>query len=128
MTVYYLLYDPITGAWKQSSRSRPALNVANPINSGGMIAWSADQAVYCVTYDPRIRSWTWTNSLPGSYIADLEVSTGVAAWLAGNQAYFVIYDVERSAWRPGAGGGGFVSSVAVANSSVSWVAGTPGVT
>ena len=126
--VYFAVYDPITGAWKQSALNTPGTSISNPKNSEGLVVWNADQTVYFVTYDPKTRTWVSSSSSPGSYIADIEVSTGVAAWLSGNQAYYVLYDVGRSAWRGGVGTGGFVSSVGIANSTVSWVAGTPGTT
>src|SRR5207253_324899 len=47
-------------------------------------------------------------------------------WLAGNAGSYVLYDVGRSSWRSGITSGGFVASLAIANSTVSWLAGTPG--
>lgn len=127
--VCFAVYDPVLNGWKQAALQMPATAfVSTPKNSGGMVVWSADQTVYYLTYNPVVHEWAWASSAMGTYISDIEVSSGVAAWLAGNTAYYVVYDLGRSAWRGGVGGGGFVSSVAIANSTVSWVVGTPGTT
>ena len=125
--VYFAVYDPISGTWKQNVISNAgAANISNPRNSGGIVAWIADQSVWYVSYDPMTHGWVYSSFSGGGFIGDLEVSTGVAAWLANNVAYYVVYDVSRSAWRGGIGSGGFTATLAIANSTVSWVAGTPG--
>jgi len=125
--IYFAVYDPINGMWKQNAISNAGFtSISNPRNSGGIIAWVADQTVWYVSYDPMTHMWVYGNSGAAGYVSDLEVSTGVAAWLANNTAYYVVYDVSRSAWRGGTGSGGFSTTLAIANSTVSWVAGTPG--
>ena len=125
-TVYFVVYDPIAGSWSGSLVTTPATSISDPKNSGGMVAWIADKTVWFATYDPVLRSWKSVGTAPGTYIADLEVGTGVAAWVDGSSPLFVLYDASRSAWKEGTGSG-FVNSVTIANSTVSWIAGSPGI-
>lgn len=127
-TIYYKVYDPEEGCWKEDSLFLDSnWTIARLQTYDGIVAWTAscrhdvtddhEVRVYFAVYDPARSSWErgYVQHLEELHdldwhISNLQIEDGIVAWVAEEwkslyndyssaYVYFVVYDPTEACWR-----------------------------
>ncbi|MBI2906268.1 MAG: hypothetical protein HYX92_01290, partial [Chloroflexi bacterium] len=125
--VYYTTYDPSAQRWQDGSTYVGGSTSVDVLtNKDGVVNWRSADRVYYTTFDPSLHRWQDGSTYVGSttFVSWLTNTSGVVAWRSGDRVYYSVYAASVQRWQDGSDyiGSSFVSSLTIANATVTWFA------
>ena len=99
-TVYFRTFDPVAGAWVESS-STDAGSIFDLVIGDGIVTWSQSSLVRAVIFDPIRNAWRGTTFPPAAFVTNLRIASGSVLWSGGGTSRTAGYNVDSGNWGAG---------------------------